>query len=151
MAHGIGDFRIFRDKPRADMKKIFRSELQSRNIHTEPKYWSSHPICWFSGEEIVSIPNILLAGDAAGIEPAFGGGIHIAFSYGEVAACTIIDAFQKKDFSFHDYKQRLRSHLVGKYIRMSTRLALEMYGGRMNPLNAAREFFDTNLLFLLLS
>jgi flavin-dependent dehydrogenase len=139
MAHGIGDFRIFPDKPRADMKKIFSSELQSRNIHAEPKYWSSHPICWFSGEEIVSKPNILLAGDAAGIEPAFGGGIHIAFSYGEVAARTIIDAFQKNDFSFHDYKQKVQSHFMGRYIQDCTHAAMEMYSGRVNPLNVVRK------------
>lgn len=156
MAHGIGDFRIFPDRPRADMKKIFSCELKSRNIHIEPKYWSSHPICWFSGEETVSIPNILLAGDSAGIEPAFGGGIHIAFSYGEVAAHTIIDAFQNNDFSFHDYKHRLKSHLVGKYIDKCTRVAQEMYGGGRNPLNVMREFFtkgyDTsNLLSLFFS
>jgi flavin-dependent dehydrogenase len=156
MAHGIGDFRIFPHKPRADMKKIFSSELKYRNIHTEPKYWSSHPICCFSGEKIVSIPNILLVGDAAGIEPAFGGGIHIAFSYGEVAARAIIDAFQDNDFSFHDYKQRLQSHFMGAYIGKCTHLARQMYGGSRNPLDAAREFFTkpydiSNLLSIVLS
>jgi len=156
IAHGIGDFRIYPDKPPADMKKIFSRELQSRNIHQDPKSWSSHPIRWLSNEDIVSQPNIILAGDAAGIEPAFGGGIHIALSYGEVAAHAIIDAFQNNDFSFHDYKQRIQSHLVGKYIGECTSLALEMYGGRMNPLDVAREFFTkrydgSNLLFLLLS
>lgn len=156
MAHGICDFRIYHDKPRANMKKIFGHELRSRNIHRESNSWSSHPIRWFSNEDIVSQPNVLLAGDAAGIEPALGGGIHIALSYGEVAAHAIIDAFQNNDFSFHDYKQRIQSHLVGKYIGECTSLALEMYGGRMNPLNMAREFFTrrydfSNLLFLLLS
>jgi flavin-dependent dehydrogenase len=156
IAHGIGDFRIYNDKPRANMKKIFSRELRSRNIHQEPKSWSSHPIRWLSSEDIVSQPNIILAGDAAGIEPAFGGGIHIALSYGEVAAKAVIDAFQNNDFSFHNYKQRLQSHLMGKHIRDCTRLALEMYGGMENPLKLVREFFTnryggSNLLFLLLA
>lgn len=155
IAHGIGDFRIYNDKPRADLKKIFSRELRSRNIHQEPKPWSSHPIRWLSSEDIVSQPNIILAGDAAGIEPAFGGGIHIALSYGEVAAEAVIDAFQNNDFSFQDYKQRLQSHLVGRSIRECTSLALKMYGGRENPLKLVREFFTkryggANLLFLLL-
>lgn len=155
LAHGIVDFRLYHDKPRADMKKIFSRELQSRNIHPEPKSWSSHPIRWFSNEDLVSKPNVLLAGDAAGIEPAFGGGIHIALSYGEIAAHAIIDAFQNNNFSFHDYKQRLQSHLAGKFINDCTRLALEMYGGRMNPLHVARELFpeihgSPNLLSLFL-
>ena len=142
IAHGTGDVRIYRDKPRADIKRIFSRELQSRNIHQEPKSWSSHPIRWLSREDIISQPNVLLAGDAAGIEPAFGGGIHIALSYGEVVARAIIDAFQKNDFSFHDYEQRVQSHFMGKYIQDCTRAAMEMYGGQVNPLDVARGFFS---------
>jgi flavin-dependent dehydrogenase len=141
IAHGTGDVRIHANKRRADIKKIFSRELQLRNIHQEPKSWLSHPIRWLSMEDIISQPNVLLTGDAAGIEPAFGGGIHIALSYGEVVAHAIIDAFQKDDFLFHDYKQRVQSHLMGKYIEDCTRAAMEMYSGRVNPLNVVRELF----------
>jgi flavin-dependent dehydrogenase len=146
MTHGIGDFRIHRNTPRADMKKIFSRELQSRNIQSDPQSWFSHPIHWFSDEDLVSKPNVLLVGDAAGIEPVFGGGIHIALSYGEVAARAVMDAFQRNEFSFNDYKKRLQSHLVGEWIRDCTRLALEVYGGRMNPLDAARKLLPAGNL-----
>lgn len=141
IVHGIGDSRIYPDKPRANMKKIFSRELQSRNIHPEHKSWSSQPIRWLSDEDIISQPNVLLVGDAAGIEPAFGGGIHIALSYGEVAARAVIDAFQSKDFSFKDYRKRLQSHPVGEWIQDCTQLAFKMHGGRINPLDVAREMF----------
>jgi flavin-dependent dehydrogenase len=141
MAHGIVDFRIYPDKPRADIKKIFRDALRSRNLNHGPGSWSSYPISCFSEENIISQPNILLVGDAAGVEPALGGGIHIALSYGEVAAQTIINAFQNNDFSFHDYTQRLYSHLAGKVLTENTHLALEMYGGKENPLNILRKLF----------
>jgi flavin-dependent dehydrogenase len=141
VAHGIGDFRIHRDRPKADMKKIFSRELQSRNIPSKPKLWSSKPIRWFSKKDIVSQPNVLLVGDAAGIEPAFGGGIHLCLSYGEVAAQAVIDAFKNNDLSFRDYGKRLQSHLTGEWINKCTKLALEMYRGKMNPLDAAREVF----------
>jgi flavin-dependent dehydrogenase len=142
MVHGICDFRLHRDKERAAMKEVFRRELQSRNIDTEPRSWSSHPIHLFSDENILSQPNVLLVGDAAGIEPAFGGGIHLALSYGEVAARAIIDAFQNNDFFFHDYQKKLKSHLLGGFMANCTRLALDMYGGRINPLDAARKLFS---------
>ena len=145
VVHGICDFRVCPDQPRAGMKRIFSRELQCRNIHRDPKSWFCHPIRWLSDDDIISQPNVLLAGDAAGIEPAFGGGVHLALSYGEVAAHAIIDAFQDNDFSFHDYKQRIQSHSVGKFIAKCTHLALEMYGGRMNPLDAAREVFTAPL------
>jgi menaquinone-9 beta-reductase len=139
IAHGISDFRVCPDRPRADMKKIFSRELRKRNIHQGPKTWSSHPIPWYSDDDILSQRNVILVGDAAGVEPAFGGGIHLSLSYGEVAARAIIDAFKKDDFSFGDYQQRIQSHEVGRFIARCTPLALEMYGGKMNPLDAARE------------
>jgi flavin-dependent dehydrogenase len=144
IAHGISDFRVCPDKPKADMKKIFGRELESRNIHQDPKTWSSHPIPWHSDDDILSQANAILVGDAAGVEPAFGGGIHLSLSYGEIAAQAIIDAFQKDDFSFRDYQERVQSHSVGRFIAKCTRLALEMYGGKTNPLDAAREVFALN-------
>ena len=65
----------------------------------------------------------------------------MSLSYGEVAAQAVIDAFESKDFFFRDYGKRLQSHLVGEWINKCTKLALQMYSGRMNPLDAARELF----------
>jgi flavin-dependent dehydrogenase len=156
VAHGIADFRIFNERPRASMKKIFSHELQTRNVHLNSKCWSSHPVRWLSGEDIISNPNVLLVGDAAGIEPAFGGGIHLALSYGEVAANAIIDAFKNNNYTYDDYRRKLESHIVGLSISESTRLAVDMYGGIINPLKIIRKHFTTEhqrqgLLSLLLS
>jgi flavin-dependent dehydrogenase len=142
--HGIVDFQLCPNGPRADMKKIFSHALRSRNIHKGPKTWSSHPIPWHSDEDILSQPNVILVGDAAGIEPAFGGGIHLSLSYGDLAGQSIIEAFQKDDFSFCNYQEKVQSHSVGRFVAKCTRLALEMYGGRVNPLDVARELFDSH-------
>ncbi len=144
IAHGIVDFRLCPNRPRADMKKIFSRALQSRNIHKGPKTWSSHPIPWHSDEDILSQGNVILVGDAAGVEPAFGGGIHLSLSYGDLAAQAIINAFQKDDFSFCNYQESVQSHSVGMFVAKCTRLALEMYGGKANPLEVVRELFDLN-------
>jgi len=144
IAHGVVDFRISPDQPRADMKGIFRSQLRPRNIDLKPITWRSHPIHWLSNDDIISQPGVVLVGDAAGIEPALGGGIHISLSYGQVAALSVMAAFRKADFTFQDYHQRLQTHIVGKTIRRCTYLAQEMYDRRMNPLDAARELFDGN-------
>jgi flavin-dependent dehydrogenase len=141
MAHGICDFRIHRAKPRAKIKKIFAHRLASRNIDPDPKLWSSHPIRWFSSEDLVSRPRVLLVGDAAGIEPAFGGGIHLALSYGEVAARTIVDAFTREEFSFKNYSERIESHMMGQWIQECTETARQMYGGELNPLKASQQLF----------
>jgi len=143
IVNGVVDFRISPDQPRADMKGIFVRELKSRNIRSTPEAWSSHPIHWLSKDDIISQPNVILVGDAAGIEPVLGGGIHMALSYGQVAAGAVIAAFRKNDFSFHDFKKRIQSHIVGETIHQCTRLAGEVYRGKMNPVEAVRELFTT--------
>lgn len=144
VARGIGDFRIHPNRQRAEIKKIFSRELQSRKIDPKAKSWSSHPIHWYSGKDIISRPNVILVGDAAGIEPAFGGGIHLALSYGDLAARAIVAAFDENDFTFDDYEKRLQSHVVGKSIAHCTHLAKKMYGAKMHPLDVARELFSEN-------
>lgn len=143
--HGIGDFRIFPGRPRARMKKLFSRELRKRRIDIGPDAWSSHPIHRFSREAPIAQPNALLVGDAAGIEPAFGGGIHLALSYGEIAARALIAAFRRNDFSFRDYQWRIESHYMGKHMQACTRLAARLYGGRENPLALVRQFFTGRL------
>jgi len=144
--HGICDFHLHRDQPRANMKILLQRELEARKIYPEPESYHSYPIRYYSNENPISQPNTLLVGDAAGIEPAFGGGIHIALSYGELAARAIMDAFQYKNFSFTDYKKRLNSHLIGEWIAECTSLALEMYGGKRHPLDVARMLFSDRRL-----
>jgi len=142
MNHGIGDFRINKNYPTGDMKTIFRQELEKRNIRRETKSWSSYPIHWYSEDDILSRPNVLLVGDAAGIDPATGGGIHLALSYGELATQAIISAFKDNDFTYENFKQRFQIHLVGKYIQKLTSLAIEMYNQKTNPLDAVQKIFS---------
>lgn len=142
MNHGIGDFRIYKNKQRANLKKIFTRELQDRNIQINQKYWFSHPINVLEEDCTLSEPNILLVGDAAGIDSAIGGGIHLALSYGDVAALSIVEAFENNDFSFNDYKMSFQNHLVGKYIRKLNYLAREMYDDNTKILSTIREIFS---------
>lgn len=142
MTHGLCDFRVYPERPRVHLKEILSRELRSWGVHSEPTSWASHPIHWLSKENIISQPNVLLAGDAAGIEPAFGGGIHFALTYGDIAADAILNAFQNDDLSFQEYRDRLASHWMGDYLRACSFCALDMYGGKEDPLHIARHFFD---------
>jgi len=156
MNHGIGHFRFYPERPRPNMKQIFSRELKARQINSGSESWSSHPIRWYSDAVPISQPHLLLVGDAAGIEPAFGGGIHMALSYGEIAADSLIRAFRNTDFSFRDYQQALMAHFMGRHIQDCTRLASALYGGKENPLRSLVSHFLTgpfggnNLLSLLL-
>lgn len=139
---GVVDFRFRRGGPRATMQKIFRRELQAHQIDIFQTDWSSHPIRCLLPDMPISQTNVLLVGDAAGIEPAFGGGIHMALSYGEIAAKALIHASERQDFSFHGYEKAVMSHLLGGHTRNCIRLASKLYSGQGNPLHLVQQFFS---------
>ncbi|MGD9331773.1 MAG: FAD-dependent monooxygenase [Desulfobacterales bacterium] len=146
MNRGIANFRYPPGRPRANMKKIFQRALHGRNADDKSVPWRSHPIRWLSPEARISLPNVILVGDAAGIEPAFGGGIHMALSYGEIAARELIQAFRAHDFSFRHYRKNLMSHRLGQYLLDYTLLAKKIYSGNGHPLEQLREFFTNRLI-----
>ena len=143
---GTGNARFLPGRPKMTLKEIFFRELEANDIEIKPQSWSSHPIRWFSHDEPMASPSVILVGDAAGIEPAFGGGIHMALSYGEIAAQELIQAFQTQDFSFRHYKEGLMSHQLGLYIQDYTLLAKKMYSGKENPLEQVRQFYTDRLI-----
>ena len=138
MNHGICDVRIYKNRPRVNLKKIFSHELRSRQINFPPKKWSGHPIPWLEKQIHLSRSNMILVGDAAGIEPLIGGGIHLSLAYGDLAANAIVDAFQNSNYSFNDYNNRFMNHSVGKYINKLTLIAHEVYTGRSSILDSLR-------------
>ena len=140
MNHGIVNFRVHKNK-KCDMKTIFSEELDKRGIQYNTNQWLGHPIKWYSDSHKISAPNILLIGDAAGIESATGGGIHLALSYGEIAAKTIIESYEMDDFLFKTYKKRFEGHIAGKFIKKLNFLASEMYNETISPIKAMNEIF----------
>jgi len=139
MNHGICDIHINKNIPRPNLKNIFIRALQERNIASKPSQWSGAPVAWFEEKTPLSQPNILLVGDAAGIEPLLGSGIHLSLLYGNIAAQVLQDAFHRNDFSFNDYTTQLQSNFVGKVIQRCTHLASEIYQGKMNVLDVMKK------------
>ncbi len=142
MNHGLCDTRINADAPRCDLKKIFSQELRKRFINLNAEHWSSHPVTYFLQDVALSQPHILLVGDAAGIEPLLGGGIHLSLVYGQVAATTIIDAVRRDDFSFDMYSRTIQNHYLGKYIKKFTRVASDMYRDKTNILDSLSKIIE---------
>jgi menaquinone-9 beta-reductase len=139
MNHGICNIHINKKIPRPDLKNIFSRALHERNINSEPSNWLGSPISWFEEKTSLSQPNILLVGDAAGIEPLLGSGIHLSLLYGNIAAKTLQDAVHHNDFSFNDYTTQLQSNFVGKLIQKFTYFASEIYNGKMNVLDVMKK------------
>jgi menaquinone-9 beta-reductase len=141
MCHGIGDLRITKDSPQQSLKNILSEKLSSRGITINKNLLRGFPIRCYR-DEFISLPNILFAGDSAGIEQAFGGGIHFALSYGSIAAKAIIEARQTDDYSFLNYQKDFESDFSGKFMKKCNIIGQKLYTGKMSPFNAAREVFE---------
>ena len=107
MNRGIFDSRVQPARPRADLKQILQAALLDRRHDLADYPLKGHPIHWFDRHSQFSRPRIILAGDAAGVDPMVGEGISFALGYGPIAAATIQDAFARQDFSFATYRDRI--------------------------------------------
>jgi flavin-dependent dehydrogenase len=126
---GIFDGRVYPDRPRADLKSLFRTALERRDAFDPNHRWEGHPERWFHPKATYAQPRVLLAGDAAGVEPFAGEGISFALTYGDVAASELVSAFGHNDFSFAGYRDRILAHELGKSLVLRHRLARLVYPG----------------------
>lgn len=77
-----------------------------------------------------SAERVLLAGDAAGVDPLPGERISFALAHGRVAAGAVADAFIREDFSFDAYAERLLTDSILAQLARRRRLAEWVYGLR---------------------
>jgi geranylgeranyl reductase family protein len=127
MNRGLFDSRAQPTRPKANLKKELRQSLDERERNLDDYKLKGHPIRWYGINGRYAIPHVLLAGDAAGTDPFVGEGIAFALSYGDVAASSILDAFDSNDFSFSDYHERIRRHHVLRQLPLRNRFARLSY------------------------
>lgn len=111
---GIYDTNILAGEQRPQLKEPLAKEMSRLGFNLEDYEIKGHPIRWFSPENQMSVPRVLLAGDAAGADPLFGEGISIALGYGALAAREIGASFQRNEFSFNGYKRRVLMSALGQ-------------------------------------
>jgi len=129
---GLFDSRIYQDSKtgRADLPAILRRHLQARDCQPATGIMG-HPERWFHPADRFSRHRVLLAGDAAGIEPWLGEGIPVALAYGPIVAEAICHAFDAGDFSMREYHERILSHHLGKFLRRNRLVARLFYDRRL--------------------
>jgi flavin-dependent dehydrogenase len=85
-----------------------------RDVSLDGLELQGHPVHWFSPFSRLSVPRVILVGDAAGADGIFGEGISFALGYGRLAAETIAHAVARSDFSFSDYHRRILRSPLGQ-------------------------------------
>jgi geranylgeranyl reductase family protein len=127
MNRGIFDSRTRPERPRAGLKQELRGTMSKRGRDLEQYELKGHPIFWFDKKARFARPRVLLVGDAAGVDPLLGEGISFALGYGEVAAAALVDAFDRQDFSFSDYNERVLAHPILSQLRIRAFVANQVY------------------------
>lgn len=139
MNRGIFDSRIAgtghtNERERHSFKRVFLNTLERQHIDPEAVHLQGHPVRWFKPEGTFSKPHVLLAGDAAGVDPLFAEGISYGMEYGAIAAEAVRDAFHTGDFTFEDYRSRLMQHKLGQSLKRRATVAKLLYGHPDNVL-----------------
>jgi flavin-dependent dehydrogenase len=111
---GVYDTNLLAGMDRPALKQPLAEEMRRHGFELEQYEIKGHPIRWFDPGARLSVPRVLLVGDAAGSDPLFGEGISIALGYGALAAREIGEAFRLKDFTFEGYKLRIARSSLGR-------------------------------------
>jgi flavin-dependent dehydrogenase len=111
---GIYDTNILAGESRPQLKQPLAEEMTGFGLDLNDYEIKGHPIRWFSPQNPMSAPRVLLVGDAAGADPLLGEGISIALGYGLLAAREIDEAFKRGDFSLRGYKRRVARSALGR-------------------------------------
>jgi flavin-dependent dehydrogenase len=111
---GIYDTNLLAGQSRPALKEPLAEEMKRFGLKLGDYELKGHPIRLYDPKNKVSIPRVLLVGDAAGADPVFGEGISMALGYGFVAAQEIRESFQRGEFSFRGYKRRLARSGLGQ-------------------------------------
>ena len=111
---GIYDTNLLASEKRPQLREPLAKEMARLGFNLDDYEIQGHPIRLFSPENQMSVPRVLLVGDAAGADPFLGEGISIALGYGALAAREIGQAFQRNEFSFRGYRRRVLSSALGQ-------------------------------------
>jgi menaquinone-9 beta-reductase len=111
---GIYDTNILAGEKRPQLKEPLAKEMSRFGFNLNDYEIKGHPIRWFSPENPMSKPRVLLVGDAVGADPIFGEGISIALGYGAIAARELSESFRRNEFSFRRFKRRVMGSALGQ-------------------------------------
>jgi flavin-dependent dehydrogenase len=96
--------------------------------HATATRWHSFPIRWFDAADSYVSGRVILAGDAAGVDPLMGEGISCAFEHGKLAANAIGRLLDGDAGALQAYDRTLHEGAVGKKLGKLAFAARNFYG-----------------------
>lgn len=95
--------------------------------------FESFPIRWLTRKTQVSAPNVLLAGDAAGVDPLMGEGISYTFEYGRRVAAVLPKLVSGHPDGIDEYARSVHDTWFGRKLRR-LEIGTRLFYGRSWPL-----------------
>ena len=111
---GVYDTNLLADEKRPALKEPLAREMARHGFDLNQFELKGHPIRWYAPQNQISVPRVLLVGDAAGADAIFGEGISMALGYGAIAAQEISESFRRSEFSFRRYRHRFARSGLGQ-------------------------------------
>jgi flavin-dependent dehydrogenase len=103
-------------------------ELPLEGLKRHATRWQSFPIRWFDARDSYARGRVILAGDAAGVDPLMGEGISCAFEHGKLAASAISKFLDGDSDALRGYDRALHEGAVGKKLSKLAFAARHFYG-----------------------
>jgi len=103
-------------------------ELPLEGLQRHATRWHSFPIRWFDAADSYARGRVMLAGDAAGVDPLMGEGISCAFEHGKLAANAIGKFLDGDSGGMAAYDRALHQGATGKKLGRLAFAARHFYG-----------------------
>jgi menaquinone-9 beta-reductase len=105
-------------------------ELPLERLFRHAARWHAFPIRWFDAGDSYASGRVILAGDAAGVDPLMGEGISCAFEHGKLAADAICNFLDGDGGALAGYDRALHEGAVGSKLGKLAFAARHFYGRR---------------------
>ena len=105
-------------------------DLKLSGLKNRSTNFKAFPIRWFDAKDEYVKERVMLAGDAAGVDPLMGEGISCAFEHGKLAARYITELLAGDRSALTHYDSELHHGAVGRKLHKLAFAARHFYGPR---------------------
>jgi len=101
------------------LASALRTRLEALGVGFREDDVEGAPVPLYHPATAQSSARVVLAGDAVGVDPCMAEGISVAIGTGMVAAHAVADAFERDDFRFDDFTERIARSSIGCTLRQN--------------------------------
>ena len=116
--------------PLLDALRAAFPELPLDSVGERPATFKAFPIRWYTPQARFAAGRVILAGDAAGVDPLMGEGISQGFEQGKLAAGAIVRMLDGDRDALAAYERELHRGLIGRKLSKLNFAARRFYGPR---------------------